>query len=162
MAHAKSKSNGVDGQDAITRLKEDHDRLRELFQDFDKLTQGNDKDPSRVDLVKRICQEFMLHAQLEEEIFYPAVRKAIDDDDMMNEAEVEHASAQELIIQLEAMKPDDGFYNAKVVVLGEMIEHHAKEEEDEMFIKAKKSKLDIAALGEELARRKQKLAAELT
>ena len=84
-------------------------------------------------MVRKICNELTVHAQIEEEIFYPAVRKAIDDGDLMDEALVEHAGAKELISQLEAMDPEDELYDAKVTVLGEQIDHHVKEEEGEMF-----------------------------
>ena len=102
-----------------------------------------------------------VHATIEEEIFYPAVREAIDDEDLMDEADVEHASAKELIAQLEAANPGDDQYDAKVTVLGEMIDHHVKEEEGEMFSKARKADIDSASLGEELAIRKAELKEEL-
>ena len=99
----------------------------------------------------------MVAAEVEEEIFYPAVRAAIDDDDLMNEAEVEHASAKDLIAQLQEMASSDPMYQAKVTVLGEYIEHHVKEEESEMFSKAKKAKMDLDALGEQMTERKEEL-----
>jgi len=100
-----------------------------------------------------------IHATCEEEIFYPAVREAIDDMDLMDEADVEHASAKDLIAQLEAAGPQDDHYDAKVTVLGEMIDHHVKEEEGEMFPKASKA-IDTEAVGAELAARKAELSAE--
>ena len=106
------------------------------------------------------CVELVAHAQIEEEIFYPATRKATHDDDMLDEAIVEHASAKELISQLQSMDPKDDLYNAKVTVLGEYIEHHVAEEEKEMFVKAKKAKLDLVALGEEMALKKEKILSE--
>lgn len=93
--------------------------------------------------------------------FYPAAREAIDEQELLDEAEVEHASAKELIAQLESMGPDDELYDATVTVLGEYINHHVKEEQEEMFPKAKKAKLDGQALGEEIMRRKQELKAEM-
>lgn len=95
------------------------------------------------------------HTQIAEEIFYPAFRMAIDDDDLMDEADVEHAGAKELIAQLVGMEPGDDHYDARVTVLGENIDHHVKEEQDEMFPKAKKAKLDLAALGAQMIKRKQ-------
>jgi hypothetical protein len=97
--------------------------------------------------------------KVEEEIFYPAVRAAIDDDDLMDEADVEHAGARELIAQLEDMEPGDDHYDAKVTVLGENVDHHVKEEQDEMFPKARKAKLDLAALGAAMLERKRELRA---
>ena len=104
--------------------------------------------------------ELSIHAQAEEEIFYPAVRAAIKDDDLMDEADVEHAGAKNLIAQLEAMTPAHDHYDATVTVLGENIDHHVKEEEEKMFPKAKKAKVDTAALGAALIQRKHELLAE--
>ena len=98
-----------------------------------------------------------MHTTIEEEIFYPAVREAIDEEDLMDEALVEHAGAKELIEQLEGMSPQDDLYDAKVTVLGEQIDHHASEEEEEMFPKAKKAKLDLQELGAQLTERKEEL-----
>ena len=109
-------------------------------------------------IVQQICMELTVHAELEEEFFYPAVREQIGDDDLMDEAEVEHAGAKDLIAQLESMEPDDDLYDAKVTVLGEQIDHHVKEEEGEMFPKVKKAKVDTSALGAEMASRKEELA----
>lgn len=103
--------------------------------------------------------ELALHTQVEEEIFYPALRKALDEDDLMDEADVEHDGAKSLIAQLETMKPGDDHYDAKVTVLGEYIEHHVKEEQSDMFPKARKSKLDMAELGEQMMRCKEELQA---
>lgn len=110
--------------------------------------------------MEQVCNELKVHAQIEEEIFYPAVRDAIEDDDLLDEAEVEHAGAKDLITQLESMQPGDDLYDAKVTVLGEQIEHHVKEEESEMFPKAKKSKVDVASLGVEMQARKMLLLEE--
>ena len=107
----------------------------------------------------QICQELTVHATIEEEIFYPAVRQAIKDDALMNEAKVEHASAKDLIAQIKAMDADDEMFDAKVTVLGEYIDHHVKEERNEMFAKARKTKLDLVKLGEQLLQRKQELMA---
>ena len=101
-----------------------------------------------------------MHAEIEEEIFYPAVREATHEDDLLDEAEVEYASAKDLIHQLESMQLSDDLYDAKVTVLGEYIDHHVKEEEGEMFPKAKKTKLDMDALGIQMAKRKAELKAE--
>ncbi len=112
------------------------------------------------EIVEQICQELTVHTSIEEEIFYPAVRQAIDEPDLMDEALVEHAGAKELVAQLKGMSPDDDLYDAKVTVLGEQIDHHAGEEEDEMFPKARKAKIDLKQLGAEMAERKQELKDE--
>jgi hemerythrin superfamily protein len=152
----KKSPDATQEQDAIAMLIADHKKVKQLFSDFDKLKEdGSDEDKSA--LVKRICDELKVHTELEEEIFYPAVRKAIDDSDLMDEALVEHAGAKELVAQLEGASPDDDLYSAKVTVLGEQIAHHVKEEEGDMFPKAKKSKVDTKALGSTMSKRKAAL-----
>lgn len=138
---------------AIDLLIDDHKKVKKLFKDFDKLKEkGSDEEKQA--LVEEICNELLLHTQVEEKIFYPAAREAVEED-MLNEAEVEHASAKDLIEQIQALKPSDPMYDAKVTVLGEYIEHHVEEEEKEMFPKVKKAKLDLEALGEEMNRLKE-------
>lgn len=156
---AKAPSNT--GTDAITLLTQDHKAVQKIFKEFDKLKQNGGNDEEKSELVTRACQELTVHAQIEEEIFYPAVRAAIEDEDLMDEAEVEHGTAKELIAQLESMEPGNDLYDARFTVLGEYINHHVKEEQDEMFPKARKAKVDLKALGEELLTRKQELRAEL-
>jgi hemerythrin superfamily protein len=146
--------------DAITMLMTDHKKVKRLFSEFAKLKEeGSDEDKAA--LVEQVCTELKIHSALEEEIFYPAVRKAIDDGDLMDEALVEHSGAKALIEQLEDASPDDDLYDAKVTVLGEQINHHVKEEEGEMFPKAAKSKLDMADLGAKMLKRKSALLAEM-
>lgn len=161
MKTASTKTPGSSHQDAIALLTEDHKAVKKIFKEFEKLKQNDGSDEEKSELVIRACQELTIHAQIEEEIFYPAIRDGIEDDDLMAEAEVEHASAKDLIAQLESMQPDDDLYDARFTVLGEFIDHHVKEEQDEMFPKAKKAKLDLKALGEDLAQRKNELRAEL-
>jgi hypothetical protein len=134
-------------------LREDHTRVQAMFDRFENLTGKERKEK----LVEQICRELQVHARIEEELFYPAVREAIDDEDLMDEAAVEHASAKDLIGQLESMSSDDELYDAKVTVLGEYIKHHVKEEQGEMFPKARKSGLDLQELGERMKERKQEL-----
>jgi hemerythrin superfamily protein len=156
VSHVKTEPN----EDAISLLSSDHAKVKKLFKEFEGLKEdGSDKDKSA--LVAQICNELKIHTEIEEEIFYPAVRKAIDDGDLMDEALVEHAGAKELIAQLEDMSPDDELYDAKVTVLGEQIQHHVKEEEGEMFPKARKAKVDSEALGVQMTERKAELMAEL-
>ena len=147
-------------QDAIAMLLADHKKVKQLFKEFADLKEkGSEEEKATV--VEQICNELTIHATIEEEIFYPAVRAAIDDEDLMDEAEVEHAGAKELISQLEDADPDEELYDAKVTVLGEQIDHHVKEEEGDMFPKAKKSKVDTTALGAQMLKRKQALMAQL-
>ena len=157
--HAKPNSRAKT-DDAITLLTADHDKVKKLFKSFEKST-GEDADKKQ-ELVAEICTELTVHATIEEEIFYPAAREALEEQDLLDEAEVEHASAKELIAQLEDMKPGDELYDAKVTVLGEYIDHHVKEEQDEMFPKIKKAKLDLNALGIQMKARKEELMAAMS
>ncbi|MFS2004163.1 hemerythrin domain-containing protein [Duganella sp. CT11-25] len=145
----------TDPQDAITLLTEDHEHVKSLFEQYDEL--GERAHITKQKLALQICTELTKHATAEEEIFYTAVRAATKDDDMLDEALVEHASAKDLIAQIIAMEPTDDLYDAKVKVLGELIDHHVKEEEGEMFPKARKAKLDLMALGEAIAARKEEI-----
>ena len=153
-------SASANDQDAFSLLTADHKLVKSLFKQFESLKDDGDDD-QKASLVETICGELKVHAQVEEEIFYPAVRQAIDADDLMDEADVEHASAKQLIAQLEQLPPDGDHYDAMVTVLGEYIDHHVKEEEGEMFTKARKADVDAAALGEEIAARKAELKMEL-
>jgi hemerythrin superfamily protein len=149
--------------DAIEMLKADHKAVKALFKKFaalkDDRDEGNDDEKSSV--VQEICTALTVHTAVEEEIFYPAVREAIDDRDLMDEALVEHAGAKDLIAQLQEMDSDDDLYDAKVTVLGEQIDHHVEEEEGVMFPEAKKSKVDTEALGSLIEARRQELMAEM-
>ena len=154
-------SSGRNETDAIALLTADHRTVKGLFRQFKELTKQNDVDEEKAELVANICNELTVHATVEEELFYPAVREAIDDDDLMDEADIEHASAKDLIAQLEELEPGDDHYDARVTVLGEYVEHHVKEEEGEMFVKARKADMDMAELGERIIDRKEALKAEL-
>ncbi|MBI3229871.1 MAG: hemerythrin domain-containing protein [Burkholderiales bacterium] len=144
--------------DAITMLIADHKNVRALFAQYEKLSDRSKVNKKK--LADQICHELLMHAQIEEQIFYPAVRKPIHDDALMDEALVEHANAKELIEQIMAMDPDDELYDAKVKVLSEQIEHHVGEEEDDMFLQVRKTKLDLNALGAEMAELKERSSAE--
>ena len=143
--------------DAIALLKADHKKVASLFAQFEA-AKGAER---RKRLATQICTELTIHTTIEEEIFYPAVRKAIEDSDLMDEALVEHAGAKDLIAQLEDAAVDDDLYKAKVTVLGEQIDHHVKEEESSMFPKAQKAKVDMAALGAKMTQRKTALMEEM-
>lgn len=161
-AQAGTQSNAMAaGQDAIALLTADHREVAEMFEQFEQL--GDRATTSKEKLKDKICKALIAHTTIEEEIFYPAVRaaKVEEGEDMVDEAIVEHAAAKDLIKQLQEMQPDDDLYDAKVKVLSEQIEHHVKEEEKEMFPKAKKAGLDLLALGQEMALRKQELMSTL-
>ena len=163
-ATKKTASAGAKGAaaDAVKLLTADHKEVKALFNQYKKLVDGDAAAEERQALAEQICNMLTMHATIEEEIFYPAAREALDEDDLLDEAEVEHASAKDLIAQIEAMDADDDLYDAKVTVLGEYIDHHVKEEEEEMFPKCRKSEMDLALLGEELDARKAELTADLT
>ncbi|WP_038216775.1 hemerythrin domain-containing protein [Xenophilus azovorans] len=156
MSKAPPKKN-----DAVDLLDADHIAVKKLFQQYNKLAEEKAPAGERQALAARICTELTVHAQLEEEIFYPAARAAIDDEELMDEATVEHASAKDLIAQIESMGADEPMYDAKVIVLGEYIDHHVTEEREEMFQKARRSGMDLVALKEPLAARKAELMAEM-
>jgi len=143
---------------AIEMLKEDHAKVKKAFKEFETLDR-EDTEACR-QLVQTVCDDLKVHTTLEEEIFYPAVREAIEDEDIMNEASVEHETAKMLIEQLENMEPDDPNYHATFTVLGEYVMHHVKEEEGEMFPQAKKAGIDLEALGERMQDRKSELLAQ--
>ena len=144
--------------DAIALLTQDHKDVKKLFKQYDKMVEEGAEDDERQALAGQICTMLTVHATIEEEIFYPAARDALEEQDLLDEAEVEHASAKDLIAQIETGSPStDDLYDAKVKVLGEYIDHHVKEEEGEMFAQARKSDMDLEALGEELMARKQEL-----
>lgn len=142
--------------DAISLLKADHKEVKSYFKQYEGLEDVADKQA----LADKICRALTVHAQIEEEIYYPAARAAIDDDDLLDEAEVEHASAKQLIAEIQAMTAADRLFDAKVTVLGEYIDHHVKEEEKEMFPESRASNLDLKALGAQLAERKAELMAK--
>lgn len=144
-------------KDAIALLKSDHKAVSQLFAEFDK-TQSV---PKKKAIVAKICKELTVHAQIEEEIFYPAVKAALKDKVLVPEAIVEQETLKSLIAQLGSGESDREVYNAKVTVLSEYVKHHVKEEHAEMFPKAKTSKLDLVALGERLQTRKIELLADL-
>ena len=151
MAEAKT-------QDAIALLKADHRAVEELFEKFEKATASERKRK----LADEICLELTVHAEIEEEIFYPACEGKVDED-LLKESYVEHDGAKVLIAEIMNGGPSDEFYDAKVKVLQEEIEHHVEEEEkrlEGLFAQARKAELDMDALGQQLAARKAELTEE--
>ena len=145
--------------DAIALLKADHRKVEGLFADYEK-ARGSDR---KATLAKQICLELIVHSKIEEDIFYPACREEGVDEDLMDEAYVEHDGAKVLIAEIENGEPDDDYFDAKVKVLSEMIKHHVKEEEKKqgnMFANAKKAGVDVKALGERMAEEKKTLLAQ--
>jgi hypothetical protein len=159
---ANQGKKGGAAPDALELLKADHDKVKSLFREFDSLKGIDDEDERKAELVDEICYELTLHTMIEEEIFYPTVRAAIDDDDMMDEADVEHAGARELISQLEVMYPGDDHFDATVTVLGEEVAHHIEKEEGDMFDAARAAGIDLDDLAEQLTARKEELDEDLS
>ena len=144
-------------KDALQLLAADHREVEALFEKFEKASGSSAKEK----IVRQICTELKVHAMIEEEIYYPAIRGKVEED-ALDEAYVEHDSAKTLINELEAAEPDESFYDAKVKVLQELIEHHVKEEEkqrDNLFQQTRATDIDLEAMGEQLAARKQELMA---
>lgn len=147
----------TDKPDAIALLKADHRKVEDLFAKFES-ARG---DGAKRKLAEQICMELTVHAKIEEDVFYPACEGAVEQD-LIDEAYVEHDGAKVLIAEIEAGGPDDKFYDAKVKVLSEMIEHHVEEEEkrvEGMFAQARKAGLDMSALGQRMADEKASLIA---
>jgi hypothetical protein len=145
-------------KDGLQLLAADHRKVEGLFADFEK-SRGT---AAKERLARQICLELKIHTRIEEEIYYPSIRGKVEDADL-DEAYVEHDSAKLLINEIEAAEPDEGFYDAKVKVLSELIEHHVKEEEkqrDNLFQQTRAADVDLIALGERLAARKQELLSE--
>jgi hemerythrin superfamily protein len=150
-------------KDACDLLDADHKAVKKMFKEYDELTESKARSASqrKQELAHQICQELTVHAQLEEEIFYPAVRGAIKEMDLMDEAEVEHQTAKDLIAQIQAGGEEEKI-DAKVKVLGEYIDHHVKEERNEIFPKARAArKLDLVAMRDEIEARKEALMSEM-
>jgi hemerythrin superfamily protein len=151
----KAAKKAPAAKDAVAMLRADHKKVSELFADFEKARAA----PRKQALVRQICTELAVHAQVEEEIFYPAVKAALKDKSLIPEAVVEQATMKDLIAQIEGVAPDGEMYDAKVKVLSEYVKHHVKEEHTEMFPRAKKTRLDMTELGARMAARKTELLA---
>jgi hemerythrin superfamily protein len=144
--------------DAIELLTQQHREVKEMFDRFENMTDR--AKVSKKKLADEICNALIMHTTIEEEIYYPATREASEEtEDMVDEAVVEHASAKDLIAQIMEMDPGDDLYDAKVKVLGELVEHHVQEEEEEMFPKTRELKLDLKALGQEMKARQMEIEA---
>jgi hemerythrin superfamily protein len=157
MSSARKKAAAAHA-DAISLLKADHRQVEGWFSEFEKARSASKKQQ----LAAKICDALTVHTRIEEEIFYPAFLAATEDKDMHHEAVVEHDGAKKLIAQIQKMSAEDDYYDAKVTVLSEMIKHHVKEEEQPggMFAEAKKSEMDLLALGEQLLARKRELQSQ--
>ena len=145
---------------AFDVLEEDHREVEEWVDEYDEL-KDSDED-RKADLAEKICLALKVHAQIEEEIFYPRAREASQDNDLIDEALVEHSTVKNLISEIEEMEVGEELYDAKIRVLGEMVKQHIKEEEEELFPELQSTKMDLDAVGKELAERKQELMSEMS
>lgn len=145
-------------RDAVELLKQDHREVEALYQEFEQAEDSREKSQ----IAWKICTALTVHAEIEEQIFYPAARRAISDQDLLDEATVEHASAKQLIAEIESLTPRDKLFDAKVKVLVEYVKHHVKEEEEELFPKVREAGVDLAALGRRLSQRKLAMLSELS
>jgi hemerythrin superfamily protein len=153
----KSGSRNGASKDAIALLKADHKEVKAMVEQFKK----SRSESKQAQLAQQICAALEVHAEIEEEIFYPAAREALrKDGDLIDEAEVEHTSVKELIAKIRGGASGNGLWEAEVKVLGEYVNHHVKEEEGEIFPKIRKSSLDLKAIGEQLAERKAELQSQ--
>jgi iron-sulfur cluster repair protein YtfE (RIC family) len=154
----------AEARDAIDLLMDDHKRVQRIFKDFESVDRD---DPEAVqELVETGCMELQIHSMLEEEIFYPAVRAQLDDEDrdthdLLNQAEVEHETVDDLVAKLQELEPDDSMYAAYFNVLSEYVKHHIGEEEKELFPEVKRMDLDLQQLGEDMRIRREELFAEM-
>jgi hemerythrin superfamily protein len=157
----KSKSTAKSQPLAIELLMADHRKVEDLFEQYEQEKEGDDD--TKRGIAERICGELTVHAQVEEEIFYPWLRENLDEEemDMVEEAQVEHNGAKDLIAQIQGATEIDAKYDAKVKVLSEYIKHHVKEEEKEIFPEVSSEKEALDELGEEMAARKAELMEEL-
>lgn len=144
---------------ALELLTSDHRKVDQLFERFDEMKEQ--EDDSRVAIAQRVCSEITIHAQVEEDLFYPWLRENLDDSDLVAEAEVEHATAKQLIAEILPVGEPDEAYDAKVKVLGEYIRHHVREEENEIFPKVREEQDELDELGQEMASRKAELMEEM-
>jgi hemerythrin superfamily protein len=153
----ENQQAGMEASSAIDLLEEDHRLVEGFFEEYEKLEAA----PEKEQLGLKICLALQVHAQIEEEIFYPAAREAIEKAELIDEAIVEHAAAKQLIAEIESMDASDELYDAKVKVLGEQVSHHIEEEEGELFPQVENAKLDLDALGNKMAERKATLFQQL-
>ena len=154
-APASGKTASPKSQEATAMLIADHKKVSALFAEFESARSSRRKK----EIVSTICAELAAHTTIEEEIFYPAVQAALKDHELVPEANVEHACVKDLIAQVKDVEPGGDMYDARVKVMGEFVKHHVKEEQNEMFPKARKTKLDMIALGAQMAARKAELLA---
>lgn len=157
---ANQSSNQDEITDAIELLTEDHTEVDEMFEAYQDLVDSEADGEAKAALAEQICDVLSVHATIEEEIFYPAARLVLEEEELLDQAQVEHASVKDLVAQIRDMESDEELYDAKVKVLGEYVKHHVEEEEGELFQQLRDTDFDAEDIGERLLERKQELMAE--
>lgn len=150
----------VEPFDALEMLKDDHRQVEALFKQYEQLASGDDV-AAKEAIATDICEKLTIHAQMEEEVFYPAARQVLDKQQIIDEAEEDHADAKELIAELEEMSAEDDAYDRTVKSLSDAIAHHVEEEEGEMFTKLRQAGMETESIGERMAKWKQEIMDEL-
>src|ERR1700738_3969761 len=154
----RKKETQAASPSAVDLLEQDHREVEEWFDEYDELKED---DARKAELAQKICLALKVHAQIEEEIFYPQAREATKDNDLIDEAVVEHATVKNLIAEIESMEVGEDLYDAKIRVLGEMVKQHIKEEEESLSPDLGPATIDLEGFGKELAERKEELMAEM-
>ena len=157
-SQSRMKETEAASPNAFELLEQDHREVEEWFDQYDELKEDDNR---KGKLAEKICLALKVHAQIEEEIFYPQAREATNDNDLIDEAVVEHATVKNLISEIEAMEVGEELYDAKMRVLGEMVKHHIREEEEELFPELEAAQMDLGSVGKEIAERKQELMSEM-
>lgn len=152
----KNETRSPKAVEAIKLLRADHKLVHDLFEEYENTNSVKKKK----ELVAQICTELTVHAQIEEEIFYPAVKQALKDKELIPEATVEHNTLKQLIAEVEGKEPEGEMFDARIKVMSEYVKHHVKEEQTEIFPKAKATRLDMEELGALLMERKEELLAQ--
>jgi hemerythrin superfamily protein len=155
---SRGRQSSETAVNALELLEQDHRQVEEWFDEYDELADDEDR---KAELAEKLCSALKVHAQIEEEIFYPQAREATKEKDLLDDAVVEHATVKNLIREIEAMEVGEDLYDAKIRVLGEMVKQHIKEEEEELFPEVDSAKMDLDAIGKELAERKDELMSEM-
>jgi hemerythrin-like domain-containing protein len=157
---SRNKERQQASRNAFDVLEEDHREVEEWFDEYDELKDGDED--RKAELAEKICLALKVHAQIEEEIFYPCAREATKDDDLIDEAIVEHATVKNLIAEIEEMDVGEELFDAKVRVLGEMVKRHIREEQEELFPELQSAKIDLDVVGKKIAERKEELMSEMS
>ncbi|MBA3596174.1 MAG: hemerythrin domain-containing protein [Methylibium sp.] len=160
-ATSAARETADESSDALELLSADHDRVQRLFENYTELVTAEADDADKQYVVEEICLLLTVHAHIEDEFFYPAARRVLDDEDVIDEAQIEHDSVRDLIDELLTMKPFDELFDDRVRLLEESVSQHVEEEENEIFPRLREAGVDLESLGEQMSARREDLMAEL-